>query len=81
MRKPDRFWVFFWDSVRMRMRLGTADKATHFKGKLLETNSQARKRLITGTGLGNYGKLGGRTVSLPGSYLEAIGISGFKGTS
>ena len=80
MRRADRFWVFYRGSVRLQTKLGTADGTTHLEGKLLKTDGQAGKRLVTGTGLGNNRELGGRAVSVPGSYLEAIGIGGFKGT-
>lgn len=80
MRRADRFWVFYRGSVRLQTKLDTADGTTNFEGKLLKTDGQAGKRLITGTGLGNNRELGGRAVSVPGSYLEAIGIAGFEGT-
>lgn len=67
-------------SVKLQTNLGSADRTTHLEGKRLKTNGQTGKRLVTGTGLGNNGELGGRTMSVPGSYLEAIGIGSFKGT-
>lgn len=84
MRRADRFWVFYAAMVRRcktkLSRLLTARDGTNLEGKLLKANSQAGERLVTGTGLGHDGELGGRAVSVPGSYLEAIGVGRFEGS-
>lgn len=55
--------------------------STNLEGEALETNGQAGKRLVTGTGLGNDGQSGGRAVSIARSELQSIGVGRLVGTS
>ena len=49
---------------------------TYLEGKLLQSNSQTRKRLISGTGLGDDGELGGRAMGISRGDLDAGDVSG-----
>jgi hypothetical protein len=80
MRSADRFDVFYMPLPPRRVRLSMRSieqmaarpsSSSHLEGILLQPGREPGEGLVPGAGLGDEGELGGRTVGVAGSDLDA----------